>query len=282
MWAKVDGGSVTEIINTPKIITIDGITHPRAIFSSWTNAQLKAVGILPVTIATQLNQEYYTPRNPTYAIEGDGNSVTETIAKAADNNLAKVQAQQLENIKQRAYSLLQPTDWYVTRKSENNTAIPAKITAFRTAVRTVYTAAKSAISGASDIDALLVVNTNTSGADDDPKEVNGTSTGVVSTSNNTITLNGHGYVDDELVRYNDAQDDADNPIKGLASEQCYYIIGKTTNTFKLSLTPSWYGDEVAISLTGVADAGTAHTFTSMGKPKIVNDWPSSDNLAYKV
>ena len=35
----------------------------------------KAIGILPVTMATPLNTTYYTPRNPTYAIEDDGNSV---------------------------------------------------------------------------------------------------------------------------------------------------------------------------------------------------------------
>ena len=282
MWAKVEDGSITEIISHPKTMTIDGITHPRAIFSLWTAAEKKAIGILPVTMATPLNTTYYTPRNPTYAIEDDGNSVTETIAKAGDKTLANVQANQLTKIKQRAYTLLQPTDWYIVRKTETSTAVPAKITAYRTAVRTVYAAAKSAISGASDIDALLVVNTNVSGASDAEKEVDGTDTDVVSTSNNTITLSSHGFVDDERVLYSDGQAGADNPIKGLASEQSYYIIGKATNTFKLSLTPSWYGDEAAISLTGVADAGTAHIFTSTGKPKIVNDWPSDNDLAYKV
>ena len=197
MWAKIDdSNNITEIIRFPKALTVDGIAHSRAIFSSWTNSELKAIGILPVTMATQLNGEYYTARNATYAIAGDGNSVTETIAKASDNNLAKVQERQLLKIKQKAYSLLQPTDWYVTRKTENNTAVPAKITAFRTAVRTVYSAAKDAINGASDIDALLAVNTNSNGASSDTKEVNGTSTGLVSTSNNTISISNHVVVDD--------------------------------------------------------------------------------------
>jgi len=35
-------------------------------------------------------------------------------------------------------------------------------------------------------------------------------------------------------------------------------------------------------LTGVADAGTAHTFTSSGKPAVGVQWPSENNLAYKV
>ena len=39
-------------------------------------------------------------------------------------------------------SVLASTDWYVVRKAEASTAIPAKITALRTATRTVYAAAK--------------------------------------------------------------------------------------------------------------------------------------------
>ena len=111
--------------------------------------------------------------------------------------------------------------------------------------------------------------------------MNGTESGVVSTSNNNITSNGHGFVDDELVKYEDEQD-ADKPIKGLVSGQNYYIIGKTTNKFKLSLTPSFFGDEAVVSLTGVADAGTAHTFQSLGKPAVGVEWPGEDDLAYKV
>ena len=234
MWAKIDdSNNITEIIRFPKALTVDGIAHSRAIFSSWTNSELKAIGILPVTMATQLNGEYYTARNATYAIAGDGNSVTETIAKASDNNLAKVQERQLLKIKQKAYSLLQPTDWYVTRKTENNTAVPAKITAFRTAVRTVYAASKSAINGAANIDALKTVNTNGTGATASIT-VDGTSTGVVSASNNTITKNSHGFVDDECLSYSHGQDGTGNPIKGLVHGQQYYVHSATTNTFKLS------------------------------------------------
>ena len=38
--------------------------------------------------------------------------------------------------KQIAGSLLAPTDWYVTRKAENDTAIPAAVATYRAAVRT--------------------------------------------------------------------------------------------------------------------------------------------------
>ena len=285
MWARVADGSIQEIINAPRIITIDGITHPRTIFSLWTDAERKAIGILPVTRANHLDGDYHTENNPSHAIDEDGNAVTETITKAADNTLATVKTSQLNKIKIRCNNLLMSTDWYITRKYERSGAIPDKIIAFRAAVLAVYAASKSAINGAANIDALKTVNTNSTGATASIK-VDGTSTGVVSASNNTITSNGHGFVDDECIHYEtDTRDasDADKPIKGLVDGgQRYYVHSATTNTFKLSLTPSHYGDEAVISLTGVADAGTQHTFTSAGIMKTVNDWPGEEDLAYKL
>ena len=285
MWARVADGSIQEIINTPRIITIGGITHPRTIFSLWTDAERKAIGILPVTRANHLDGEYYTENNPSYAIDEDGNAVTETITKAADNTLATVKTPQLNKIKIRCNNLLMSTDWYVTRKYERSVAIPDKIIAFRAAVLTVYGASKSAINGAANIDALKTVNTNGTGATASIT-VDGTSTGVVSASNNTITKNSHGFVDDECVYYEtDTRDasDADKPIKGLVDGgQNYYVHSATTNTFKLSLTPTTYGDEAIVSLTGVADAGTQHKFTSRGLLSVVNNWPDESELTYKL
>ena len=58
-----------------------------------------------------------------------------------------------------AFNLLNPTDWYVVRKAENNTTIPVGITSFRTAVRDTCEARKVAINGAADIPALVGVAT---------------------------------------------------------------------------------------------------------------------------
>ena len=283
MWAKLnsDMDTIEEIIVNMKDMAVDGINHPKALFTSWTDAERKAIGILPVTKASHLDGQYYTEKTPTYAIDEDGNAVTETIAKNADNTLVTVKSEQVSSAKLRCNNLLAPTDWYVTRKYERSVAIPDKIIAFRAAVVAVYTAAKSAINGAANIGALVTVNTNGTGATESIS-VNGTASGVVSTSNNTITKNGHGFVDDESIQYDDGQASADNPIKGLASGQKYYVHSAATNTFKLSLTPSTFGDEAIISLTGVADGGTVHTFTSLGIIKTVNDWPNEIDLAYKL
>ena len=281
MWARVADDSIQEIINSPKIITIGGITHPRTMFSLWTDAERKAIGILPITRASILDSEYYISQDASYAIDDDDNAVTETINKSSDKVLASVKTIQIDKAKKRCNGLLALTDWYVTRKYERSVEIPDKIIAFRAAVVAVYTAAKSAINGAANIGALIAVNANTAGATESIS-VNGTASGVVNTSDNTISKNSHGFVDDEAIRYDDGQGDADNPIKGLVSNQQYYVHSAATNTFKLSLTPTTYGDEAIISLTGVADAGTAHTFQSLGKPAVGVEWPGENDLAYKI
>ena len=106
----------------------------------------------------------------------------------------------------------------------------------------------------------------------------------MSASNNTITKNGHGLSNDELVTYSsgvDSSDVANDPIGGLIDGQSYYVFGKTANTFKLSHTNSHMGDAAAISLTGVGE-GSDHTFTSQGIQPVGASFPSYENPSYKV
>ena len=68
--------------------------------------------------------------------------------------------------KQTANSLLASSDWYVTRKSESDVAIPSTISTYRTAVRTASGTIETAINGCADLDAfkaLFVVPTDSDG-----------------------------------------------------------------------------------------------------------------------
>ena len=283
-WALIVDGAINRTFGNAVAFVhpVTGNQHPRRWLNLATDSELTAAGIIEITYTgAHKDGGYYgnTTSNPVY--DAGAGTVVVTHGSSA-KTLSDLQDNHYTKIKSRANGLLTPTDWYIARKTETSVAVPDKVTAYRTSVRTVYAAVKSAINGASDVDALAALYKTTAGASSGtPLAVNGTESGVVSTSNNTITSNGHGYVNDELVKYEDEQD-ADKPIKGLVSGQNYYIIGKTTNTFKLSLTPSTFGDEAVVSLTGVADAGTAHTFNSLGKPAVGVEWPSPLDLAYKV
>ena len=197
--------------------------------------------------------------------------------------LADLKTAKINQAKQTSASLLQNTDWYVTRKSETNTAIPSGITAYRTAVRTNYTALKTAINNASDIAGLQACYETVKGASTTAKTIDATSSSVVSTSDNTITSNGHGFVNDEQVYYvvgQNSDDEQASVIGGLVKNTIYFVIATATNTFKLSESHSNCGDAAVVSLTGLSSDGTAQTFTSQGKPSAGQTFPDSRMLKY--
>ena len=179
--------------------------------------------------------------------------------------------------KQTSAYMLPDSDWYVVRKTETHTATPDEITAYRTAVRTNYASLKTAINDASDIAGLQSIYTSTAGASQTAKEIDATKSSVVSTSANTITSNGHGFVDDEQVYYNvglNSDDENAAVIGGLVNNTTYFVHSTATNTFKLSESHSNCGDAAVVSLTGLSSDGTKQTFTSQGKPGKGQTWPN--------
>ena len=104
---------------------------------------------------------------------------------------------------------------------------------------------------------------------------------AVNTSSNTITSNGHGFIDDEMVYYNAGVTGTDNNtvLGGLVNNTSYYVFGKTTNTFKLSESHSDCGDAALVSLSSGA-TGTNHTFISQGIPGKGQTAPNSDMPKY--
>ena len=183
MFALVESGSITKMLSGNRGITIDGIQHPRAIYTLWTEAERNAIGIYTVEIdnSKKKNQEWYINTNITYAFSGGKvtGSYGDATAKAhADSNFTAEDEEDglgtegelkdrglkyklIENVKAQAAGILSNTDWYVTRKSEKNTAIPSAITTHRNAVRSKQAAMETAITNASDTPALETLYTFT-------------------------------------------------------------------------------------------------------------------------
>jgi len=186
MWALVKDGKIEEIISHPKGMTIDDISHPKTIFNVWTDVDRKNIGILPVTTSgSHLDNRFYTEKNESFAIAGDGNSVVRTIGeKAADRRLDDEDATDSEGNKLKdkdgnqiinyglktqakekatnyANSLLQGFNWLIQRKVTADTAIPSDVLTYMAAIRTDHKAICDAIDGASDMDAFVALHTNT-------------------------------------------------------------------------------------------------------------------------
>ena len=286
MWALIVDGSINRIFKVPTAFKHPktGIQYPRNWLTLASDSEKASVGFIEVTYTgSHKDSEYYI--NGESAPVYDASKGTVVITKSSTaKDLATVKTEKKRTASSSAYSSILPTDWYVVRKSENSTAIPAKISAFRTAVRLVCNSLCTAIDSASDVDAVAALYTNADGIDPATFTVDGSSSSVVSTSNNTITKNGHGLSNDELVTYSsglDGDNVANDPIGGLVDGNSYYVIGKTVNTFKLSHTNSHMGDAAVISLTGVGE-GSNHTFTSSGIPPVGASFPSEDNPSYTV
>ena len=183
MFALVESGSITKMLNGSQGITIDGIQHPRAIYTLWTEAERNAIGIYEVTIDTskKKDEQWYINTNITYSFDGTNatGSYGDATAKAHADTLYTAQDETdglgtegdvkveglktilIRDVKAQAEGELNRTDWYITRKAEKNTAIPNAITTHRDAVRSKQDSMCTAITNASDTPALETLYTYT-------------------------------------------------------------------------------------------------------------------------
>jgi len=179
MWARVESDTVTKIYTRPKALSIGNVNYPSNIFSMWSSAELKAIGIYQVVVDnTNLKSEdYYINTNQTFAFASDtvtasygtatARPIADTLYTAQDETdglgtEGEVSAKGLktlhkENINLQAASILQSTDWMIVRATEGGTAVPSSITTKRAAVRTKANAMCTQIDAASDTSALIAL-----------------------------------------------------------------------------------------------------------------------------
>ena len=187
MFALVESGSIIKMLNGNQGITIDGVQHPRAIYTLWTEAERNAIGIYTVEYdnSNKKDEKWYINTNQSYAF-GSG-KVTATYgtatAKAHADTLYTAQDETdglgtegelksrglkyklIQDVKLEAANELAKTDWYVVRKSEESTAIPSAITTHRRLVRSKAAAMETSITNASDTPALETLYTYTTDSD---------------------------------------------------------------------------------------------------------------------
>ena len=187
MFALVESGSITKMLNGNQGIIIDGVQHPRAIYTLWTEAERNAIGIYTVEIneSKKKDERWYINTNITYAFSGDKvtGSYGDATAKAhadttwtsqdktdgkipegkdvGDVAVEGLKTVLIRNVKAQAAGILQETDWYITRKADAGTAVPSAITTHRAAVRTKAAEQETAITNASDTPALETLYTYT-------------------------------------------------------------------------------------------------------------------------
>ena len=189
MFALVDksDNSITRMLSGSQGITLDGIQHPKAIFSLWTEAERNAINIYTVEInnSKRKNTEWYVNTNVTYSFNGSkvtgsygdatARAHADTLFTAQDESDGKgtegdvkdeaLKTKLIRSIKSQAEGELNKTDWYITRKAEKDTAIPSAVSTHRDAVRSKQAEMETAITNASDTPALETLYTYTTQED---------------------------------------------------------------------------------------------------------------------
>jgi hypothetical protein len=185
MFALVDksDNSITRMLSGNRGITLNDLQYPRAIYTLWSEAERNAINIYEVEIdkTNYKNENWFINTDITYSFDGTNvtGSYGTATAKAHADTLWTAQDETdglgtegevatrglkynlIQTVKAQAAGLLAETDWYITRKSEKNTAIPSAITTHRNAVRSKQAAMETAITNASDTAALETLYTAT-------------------------------------------------------------------------------------------------------------------------
>jgi len=187
MYALVEDNNITKIITNPKSMVIGDVRYPAKIFQLWSQSELNAIGIYEVvTDSSNLKDEkWYFNTNESYAFAD--NQVTRSwgtaTPKAYEDSLwTQADIDNLDNsenlevgdvktrglkynliktLKEQVANELSKTDWYITRNTEKETAIPSSISTHRDAVRTKQAEMETAITNASDTPALETLYTYT-------------------------------------------------------------------------------------------------------------------------
>ena len=150
MWSQVSNNKVDRVISHPIPLTIGDIQYPKVIFTRFTKAELKAIGIMPYT-ETSVDSRYCNQGELTYNIGSD--EVTGTYA-TTDKDHAPLKLGMLDLTKATASSILARDDWMVIREAEGGTAMPDNIKAYRAAVREESNDKETAIKALGSLDAV--------------------------------------------------------------------------------------------------------------------------------
>ena len=138
------------LVKTPRGLTIDGIQHPRNIFTLWSKADLAAIGIKPASI-TAVDSRYKNTGELTWDTSGEEAVGTYATTEKA---VADLKIEMKATVKSLASSILAPSDWMHLRGGDGGTAMPDDWKTYRAAVRTASNTKETEIDALADLDAV--------------------------------------------------------------------------------------------------------------------------------
>ena len=120
----------------------DGTQHPSN-WAIWSDDEKKAKGLTWEDPPKTYDKRFYWAAGIEKRLEDSSDGTT------------GLKTQWINNTKDTANSLLQLSDWYVTRKAEKSTEIPSDITKHRNDIRTACNTIETKIKAASDMSTFI-------------------------------------------------------------------------------------------------------------------------------
>ena len=144
-------------------VDADGNQYPKNWTSVLSQETKDELGITWVADPAPVDTRFYWDRNLPKSLEDEpavsnGEPVLDEDGVQVINTGLKTQW--IKQQKELAGSLLAQSDWYVTRKAETGTEIPADVATYRTAVRTVSGQRETQISEAATFEAFVALVTH--------------------------------------------------------------------------------------------------------------------------
>ena len=189
MYAIVESGSITQTFNNPRKLVINDIRYSTKIYSLWSKAEKKAIGLYEVEYdnTNKKVEEWYINTNHTLTYDASADKVTASYGTAtaraiedtlwtsqdktdglipSDKDVGDVKVEGLKTIKKRSIDnqcagILQPSDWRVIRAKETGSTMNSGWKTWRASVRTKCNSMQTQIDNASDVDALAALFTYT-------------------------------------------------------------------------------------------------------------------------
>ena len=189
MYAIVESGSITQTFNNPRKLVINDIRYSTKIYSLWSKAEKKAIGLYEVEYdnTNKKDEEWYINTNQTLTYVASADKVTASYGTAtaraiedtlwtsqdktdglipSDKDVGDVKVEGLKTIKKRSIDnqcagILQPSDWRVIRAKETGSTMNSGWKTWRASVRTKCNSMQTQIDNASDVDALAALFTYT-------------------------------------------------------------------------------------------------------------------------
>ena len=187
MYALVESGTITKYFNYPRGFTLGDLQYPADLFMKWSVEEKEAIGIYEVVFdnSNKKDEKWYINTNQTFAFANDTVTASygtatpkphaDTLFTAQDEidelgvegELATrgLKYNLIKDLKTNVANELAKTDWYITRNTEKETAIPSSISTHRDSVRTTQASIEAQITGAADTAALETLHTYTEDAD---------------------------------------------------------------------------------------------------------------------